>query len=871
MDSSTRCDSTTMASANLVDDVSTPIDVDNIATKKVDMVDIDGEPDQKPIAVEISKGQVDVAEPQISTAPRQRNEKNVVRKNDPKREPSWQSEARLYCTKNGRPHSVLVDFGCSKCPKCEEDLTHPHLTSEEPADKEGGDKQEASSSPRVSFMIDGEPWEKPFDLQSARGENIKEPIFEVVTVLGTTIPENNFWFPTEVKNIMDQGILHNPKIGITLKGAKMVIKSAEIVKAITKVVTYYPSVDMEGHTITIYEPYPLIAHHIEQLETYGKSFQGPSSEEPTTQATSGHPSNQAENASANAQDTPADINMLLDYVKTSTYKSDVRDELSRYENGMTCTFRMLWLLFKPGDTVYSEVGNSLAAYVVSHVEMDGGILSLSTRKDPYKIHMWCLDFDGRFVGRRTEMVTIPNFEGERAITSLKVFPCDYLDRTDEGVVRQRLEQYGKKWYESIVGRQFFYTGGLVDSRNKSYHGRVYVDSVSYYSEEPSDAPETGKIEDMGKNLPKCYCDICQGQRPHPPKGFRWEAYDVLDPFQNRNLETDGSGEPPNHRYLLCNHYVWGLMLKTRTWARLDVANCKPTMPNTRAIENLVMPEERKTMIEALVQRFTTEGTKPKGSKPWLADHMQNKGEGQIFLLHGGPGVGKTFVECIAEYTGQPLLALTGGDIGTDENKAEENLTKWFKLSETWGAVMLIDEADVYLERREFADLKRNSLVSVFLRCVEYYRGILFLTTNRVGTFDDAFMSRIHIVIAYDNLGPSEKAKIWKQFFKKLSEDRQDMIVKARAKRYVLEEESLTKLDWNGREIRNAFQTAVALADYRFQQKQDKEDDEVPVLDQTDFEQVLDMTSQFKDYIEKVHGASIDERAFSNRARLASQQ
>lgn len=71
------------------------------------------------------------------------------------------------------------------------------------------------------------------------------------------------------------------------------------------------------------------------------------------------------------------------------------------------------------------------------------------------------------------------------------------------------------------------------------------------------------------------------------------------------------------------------------------------------------------------------------------------------------------------------------------------------------------------------------------------------------------MSRIHIVIAYENLRPKEKAKIWKRFFNKLSEDRQDMVVTARAKRYVLEEESLTELDWNGREIRNGKQSIVS--------------------------------------------------------------
>jgi hypothetical protein len=60
---------------------------------------------------------------------------------------------------------------------------------------------------------------------------------------------------------------------------------------------------------------------------------------------------------------------------------------------------------------------------------------------------------------------------------------------------------------------------------------------------------------------------------------------------------------------------------------------------------------------------------------------------------------------------------------------------------------------------------------------------------------------------------------------------------------------------------------VALAEYRFHQKKDKGEEDGPVLDQTDFEQVLDMTSQFKEYLEKVHGATADERAYHGRSRL----
>lgn len=77
-----------------------------------------------------------------------------------------------------------------------------------------------------------------------------------------------------------------------------------------------------------------------------------------------------------------------------------------------------------------------------------------------------------------------------------------------------------------------------------------------------------------------------------------------------------------------------------------------------------------------------------------------------------PGVGKTFsVEAIAEWLRRPLLALTVADIGTAETRIEAELVKWFSLAEAWNAVLLVDEADVFLERRQNRDLARNGLVS----------------------------------------------------------------------------------------------------------------------------------------------------------------
>lgn len=57
------------------------------------------------------------------------------------------------------------------------------------------------------------------------------------------------------------------------------------------------------------------------------------------------------------------------------------------------------------------------------------------------------------------------------------------------------------------------------------------------------------------------------------------------------------------------------------------------------------------------------------------------------------------------------MTLTSSDIGTDPSEVELNLTRQFITARSWGAVLLIDEADVFMERRSTSDLTRNSLVA----------------------------------------------------------------------------------------------------------------------------------------------------------------
>ena len=92
---------------------------------------------------------------------------------------------------------------------------------------------------------------------------------------------------------------------------------------------------------------------------------------------------------------------------------------------------------------------------------------------------------------------------------------------------------------------------------------------------------------------------------------------------------------------------------------------------------------------------------------------------------------------------------------------EERLSRIFQLAHHWNAVLLLDEADVYLEQRVRQDIMRNGLVAVFLRSLEYCKGIFFLTSNRLAEFDPAICSRIHLFMKYNNLEEWARRDVWK--------------------------------------------------------------------------------------------------------------
>jgi AAA+ superfamily predicted ATPase len=237
---------------------------------------------------------------------------------------------------------------------------------------------------------------------------------------------------------------------------------------------------------------------------------------------------------------------------------------------------------------------------------------------------------------------------------------------------------------------------------------------------------------------------------------------------------------------------------------LEVDRITDVTWNKQAFESLVVDEDTKELIHALI---TNQLAAEKGT-----DLISGKGNGLIVLLHGGPGTGKTFTaESVAEIAEKPLYRVTCGDIGTKPEDVEQYLESVLHLGKIWGCVVLLDEADVFLEERSLKDLQRNALVSAFLRVLEYYDGILILTSNRVGTFDAAFKSRIQLALHYQNLDFPSRRKIWRNFMNRLKNMEEPNIDFEDIADHI---DDLAKEDMNGRQIRNAITTARQLAQYK---------------------------------------------------------
>jgi hypothetical protein len=203
-------------------------------------------------------------------------------------------------------------------------------------------------------------------------------------------------------------------------------------------------------------------------------------------------------------------------------------------------------------------------------------------------------------------------------------------------------------------------------------------------------------------------------------------------------------ELPVHGYILMFH----LELHHHVWVHVDKLQPYRYQPELK--QKLILPPEQTDLIDILTAEMEV----------LMDDIVEGKSGGTTVLCAGPAGVGKTLTaEVYSEIIQRPLYRVHSGQLGLNVAEMEKALKDTLIRAQRWGAVMLIDEADVYIRRRN-DDLSSNAVVGVFLRVLEYFNGLLFLTTNRIDDIDEAIISRCIALIRYYPPQRADRVKIW---------------------------------------------------------------------------------------------------------------
>jgi hypothetical protein len=202
---------------------------------------------------------------------------------------------------------------------------------------------------------------------------------------------------------------------------------------------------------------------------------------------------------------------------------------------------------------------------------------------------------------------------------------------------------------------------------------------------------------------------------------------------------------PVHGYILMFH----LDLHHYLWVHVDDMQPYEYKPTLK--QKLILPPEQTDLIDILTAEMDV----------LMDDIVAGKSGGTTVLCAGPAGVGKTLTaEVYSEIIRRPLYRVHSGQLGLNVAAMETALKDVLTRAQRWGAVMLIDEADVYIKRRD-DDMTMNAVVGVFLRVLEYFNGLLFLTTNRVDDIDEAIVSRCIAMIKFYPPDAEARAKIWR--------------------------------------------------------------------------------------------------------------
>ncbi|TGO21649.1 hypothetical protein BPAE_0207g00030 [Botrytis paeoniae] len=581
-------------------------------------------------------------------------------------------------------------------------------------------------------------------------------------------------------------------------------------KLLRKILAHYPSHAFIGEKVVINSPYEPFVLNWDMLREEAEK----------------------ETVDVEEKQARSDLRELLETIKSGSGDAKLDSYLTARDDFIkqkSITFEALWTIFPPGAIIYGQIflKDEEQIFVVedNYTPWPREESRRSRTLPPWFLYCWVYDYTGTIFQRRRVVLTFDSFDGPKPIASLPFHPLSAIEPDRRKQIEEKLLKRGKlfkkyctadkdhRMYEYKGEAMFDKRGFGVQSTNDDYDSdserhipirksqtvddsSVMVDFESYFRY----GPEVAKIGDTQviDDFLDCHCPDCASNEAQ--KELFKPGYDKMTGQSHEEWEE--------LQLMLCPPRVLGYILKDKQWAQLAVNNLSTIKDEeySDVLKQLHLSgpgkdggKKKKELLFGLVQNHGMDAEE-------LQDLVAEKGKGLVFLLYGAPGVGKTSTaQMIARAARKPLFSIGVADVSTNAREVESRLETIFDLATKWRAILLIDEADVFLQSRSQntfgPSAEGSALVSVFLRVLEYYRGIMFLTTNQIAQFDVAVQSRVHIALKYDKLDEEQTYKIFMGFINQL--DGYQAIERAdydKIKRYG--EEDLHSKEFDGRQIRN---------------------------------------------------------------------